>query len=321
MIEVVFGESAYGSLKVAQGYGKGKYQSGAVSVFMANTDGVNPSKEEIQEIKQQVEDCERKNWEMAVPLESGRGDAYCFDMALSVGDISDDGLGEQRSKVLKQMLSVGCVEDIDALIDEKMQNTANALTAILERYSTGEEVRIWYSDNPDEICGMYWFMAQFQTVKKQTAIYMVKLPEWEYGEENTIISRTGWGEIAPGEWGKYISLQEKVQPVFLSVCAMKWRKLRQENAPLRAILNGQLQSVSEEIYDSFILREIAVQENEFKMAVVIGNVMGKYQLGIGDVWIAGRIEKMIDNGELEVVSEAPEGGPIYRRILRKRGNV
>lgn len=321
MIEVVFGESAYGSLKVAQGYGKGKYQSGAVSVFMRNTDGVNSSKEEIQAIKQQVEDCERKNWEMTVPLESGREDAYCFDMALSVGDISDNGLGKQRSKVLKQMLSVGCAEDIDVLIDEKMQENANALTSILERYSTGEEVRIWYSDNPDEICGMHWLMAQFQTVKKETAIYLVKLPKWEYEKGNTIISRNGWGEIAPGEWGKYISLQEKIQPAFLSVCAMKWRQLQEENAPLRAILNGQLQSVSEEIYDSFILREIAVQENEFKMAVVIGNVMGKYQLGISDVWIAERIEKMIDNGELEVISEAPERGPSYRRKLRKRGNV
>ncbi len=321
MIEVVFGESAYGSLKVAQGYGKGKYQSGAVSVFMANTDGVNPSKEEIQTIKQQVEDCERKNWEMAMPIESGRGDAYCFDMALSVGDISDDGLGQQRRKVLKRMLSVGFVEDIDTRIDKKMQNTANALESIIERYSAGEEVRIWYSDNPDEICGMYWLMAQFQAIKNQTAIYLVKLPNWEYKEDNTIISRNGWGEIAPGEWGKYISLQEKVQPVFLSVCAMKWRKLQEENAPLRAILNGQLQSVSEEIYDSFILREIAVQENEFKMAVVIGNVIGKYQLGISDVWIANRMEKLIANGVLEVIREAPEEGPSYRRILRKRGNV
>ncbi len=31
MIEIVFGEGACGSLKVAQGYGKGKYLGGAVS--------------------------------------------------------------------------------------------------------------------------------------------------------------------------------------------------------------------------------------------------------------------------------------------------
>ena len=38
----------------------------------------------------------------------------------------------------------------------------------------------------------------------------------------------------------------------------------------RAMLNGKLQSVSEDIYDSFILREIAEQPEQFKMAIVIG---------------------------------------------------
>ena len=51
----------------------------------------------------------------------------------------------------------------------------------------------------------------------------------------------------------------------------------------RQMLNGKLQSVSEDIYDSFILREIAEQPEQFKMAIVIGNVLGKYQLGISDV--------------------------------------
>ena len=34
-------------------------------------------------------------------------------MALSVGDISDNGIGEQRKNVLKKMLSVWFVEDLD----------------------------------------------------------------------------------------------------------------------------------------------------------------------------------------------------------------
>ena len=53
---------------------------------------------------------------------------------------------------------------------------------------------------------------------------------------------------------------------------MKWNQLQNENAPLRAMLNGKLQSVSEDIYDSFILREIAEQPEQFKMAIVIGKV-------------------------------------------------
>ena len=200
MLEIVFGESACGSLKVAQGYVKGKYCGDAVSV-----------------------------------LESKRDDVYCFDIALSVGDISDDGMGEQRRKVLRWMLSVGYIKDIEHQVDEKMQNTAKALASVMERYGAGEEVRIWYSDQPDELCGMYWLMAQLHALKCKTTIYLVKLPNWEYGKENTVISRNGWGEIAPSEWGRYISLQEGVRPEFLSACALKWRQLQKENAHLRVI--------------------------------------------------------------------------------------
>ena len=245
-------------------------------------------------------------------------DVYCFDMALSVGDISDNGIGEQRKNVFKKMLSVCFVEDLDYQVEEKIQKIKTTLTSVIERYVAGEEIRIWYSYNPDELCGMYWLMKQLQPLNCQTTIYLVKLPTWEYGKENTMTSKIAWGEVSPGEWGNYITLQEKANPVFLSACAMKWNQLQNENAPLRAMLNGKLQSVSEDIYDSFILREIAEQPEQFKMAIVIGNVLGKYQLGISDVWISNRIDKMLEDGVLEIIQDAPKGETNYRRILRKR---
>ena len=160
-------------------------------------------------------------------------------------------------------------------------------------------------------------MKQFYPLNFQSTIYLVKLPVFEYGKENIMISKTSWGEVSPGEWGKYTTLQEKAQPVFISACATKWDQLQNENAPLRAMLNGKLQSISEDIYDSFILREIAAQPEQFKMATVIGNVLGKYQLGISDVWIANRIDKMIENDILDIVQDASKGETNYRRILRK----
>lgn len=105
------------------------------------------------------------------------------------------------------------------------------MSSVIERYVAGEEVRIWYSYNPDELCGMYWLMKQSRPLNCQTTIYLVKLPAWEYGKENTMTSKIAWGEVSPGEWGKYITLQEKAKPVFLSACAMKWNQLQNENAP------------------------------------------------------------------------------------------
>lgn len=48
MIEIVFGESACGSLKIAQTYGKGKYRGSAVSIFMRHEDGSVPSSDEMK---------------------------------------------------------------------------------------------------------------------------------------------------------------------------------------------------------------------------------------------------------------------------------
>ena len=317
MIEIVFGKNAYNSLIVAQSYGKGKYHGGAVSVFIRNTDGTEPTAEEIQAAQLQAEENARQEWENAIPLNGKREDIYCFDIALSVGDISDNGLGEQRKAVLRNMLFVCPVEDLEYQIEEIVQKANSALSSVKERYTNGAEIRIWYSYNPDELCGMNWLMSQLRPLNSPTAIYLVKLPIWEYGKENTAISRNSWGDIAPGEWGKYIYRQEEARPAFIAACAMKWRQLQEENAPLRVMLNGQLQSVSEDIYDSFIFREIAAQPEQFKMASVIGNVLGKYQLGIGDVWVSNRIDMMIEKGMLEVVQDAPKGELNYRRILRK----
>ncbi len=318
MIEIVFGDSAYGSLNVAQSYGKGKYHGGAVSVFLRKENGIEPTPEEIEAAQKQAEEKARQDWENAIPLGSSREDLYCFPIALSIGVISEKEIGTQRKSALELLFSIypaAMKAELD--IASILQKANDNLSAVMKRYAGGEAVRIWYSDSPDELCGMYWLAAQLYPLKSSAPVYLVKLPNWEYQSENTMISKNGWGEVAPGEWGKYIALQEEARPVLLSSFAAKWSQLQKENAPLRVALNGKLQSVSADIYDSFILREIAAQPDEFKMAVVIGNVLGKYQLGIGDAWVSIRIDKMIEKGILEIAEAAPEGDIKYRCILRK----
>ena len=63
MIEIVFGESACGSLKIAQTYGKGKYRGSAVSVFMRHEDGSVPSSDEMKEAQIQAQEQEHIAWE------------------------------------------------------------------------------------------------------------------------------------------------------------------------------------------------------------------------------------------------------------------
>ena len=59
------------------------------------------------------------------------------------------------------------------------------------------------------------------------------------------------------------------------------------------------------------------QPEEFSEAALIAQIMIRFRLGVPDVWIAHRVDEMIRTGRLAVVSQAPEGHPAYKRILRK----
>ena len=95
--------------------------------------------------------------------------------------------------------------------------------------------------------------------------------------------------------------------------ASRWRELQQENAPLRAVVNGQVRSVREDFYDEMIRRHIP--EGQTKIANIIGDVLGREKPGIGDVWLAERIRWMLSTGELRMVREDPER--FYRSVVER----
>ena len=99
MIEVVFGRSAYGSLKVASSY----YAQGKCCGRLGAQKSGGP-----------------------VVFDGQQTDIYCFSLALSIGDISDDGTGEQRRAVLRHLISVDPSVDLDEQVDESLQKTKEA---------------------------------------------------------------------------------------------------------------------------------------------------------------------------------------------------
>lgn len=318
MIEIVFSDSAGGSLKMAQHYGEGKYCSGAVGVIISHSDGSKPTKAEIKAAQREFEEKERRAWEKAVPLGGDSTDVFSFTLAWSVGSIADSSVGLERLTVLKRLFSTYPDDIGKPAVEELYQSAIKNLDAIRNRAENGETLRMWYSDHPDEICGLYWLMNMLKSWKQSSIkVVLVKLPEWEV-EEATITRHSGWGEVEPGKWHNCLDKQKAVPEALLHTLASRWAELQKENAPLRAVINGRLQSVPENFYDDFILREIVLEKNEFREANLIGRILGKYQLGIGDGWLALRIEEMIRAGKLGIVSSAPEDAPSYRRILKKK---
>lgn len=318
MIEIVFSESACGSLKVAQQYGEGKYQGGCLGIFVSHADGSKPTSEEVKTARREAKKKARLAWESAAPMGGKASDIYGFSLVLSVGDISENQPGIKRQQTLERLYSIYPNDMGRQAAEEILQRANEDLKTIRGRAAAGEALRIWYSNQPDEICGLYWFCGQAnQWNVPDGLISMIKLPEWETDEKGNILSKNSWGEAAPGEWHRYLALQKSVPPVFVQNRASHWQELQRENAPLRAKLNGQLVSAPETLYDDFILREIAAEDEEFQEARVIGRVLGKYHLGISDSWVALRIEGMIRSGKLEPVTVSAKDMPVYHRILKK----
>lgn len=221
-------------------------------------------------------------WEDVPPLGGRPMDVFAFDLGLSMGHISH----------LKP---------------------PNLLEDLRRRFAAGESLRVWYSDQPDERCGLYWLMAQLPNC--EGTISSIKLPDLEVGPR-LVLHRLGCAELAPEEWHRLLPLEQPISNPLRRHYADTWRALAEENAPLRAVVNGEVRSVPQDLYDGCILRELAAAGEEFHEAALIGNVLGKYRLRISDLWIHERIERLVQAGDLQALTKAEDGCP-YRRMLRK----
>lgn len=238
----------------------------------------------------------------------------CLPLGLSLGDIRTDVCGPERCAFLQDMILINDPE-YSHVAEEELDTSRKAMEQILRSAVSGEPVRLWYSDNPDEICGFYHILSLLHI---GSDIRAIKLPE--YTEEgDTLSCSCGWGNILPGKFADYLKYEEKISENAHRMYRTRWNSLVQENAPVRAVINGKVASAGEELYDFYILRELNAREEVFHEAFLIGDILGKYQPGITDWFIHRRIRHFEALGMLEAIDTAPDSEPGYRRYLRKKG--
>lgn len=305
MTEILFTESAAGSMQLEKSL-KNTIGS-STAVFLMTDDGREPTPDEIAEAEAQVEHERRKRAENAVPMEGSPRDVAWFPLNLSTGDISDP-FSDSRADFLQSL--VPCTDPNMADVGRTMLSSARqSLEKVL---SADGPIRIWTSLNPDELCG---FCHLLTFLPQSADIRVIRLPEYEVCGD-TLTTHTGWGEVLPERFGAYLPLEKPLSDIERRHYTALWRTLQRENGPLRAVVNGRLTTVGEDFYDTFILRELAIQPQEFHEARLIGEILGKYQLGISDSLVALRIEHFISRGILTPVTEATDG-LLYHRRLRK----
>ena len=143
MIDIVFSDSACGSLKMAQHYGKEQYQGGCMSIFISHDDGSKQTKEKVETARREAEKKERLTWESATPMGGKTSDIYGFNLMLSVGDISEDQPGIKRKLKLEHLYSVYPNDEGRQAAEEIVKRANENLKTIRERVAAGEFLRIW----------------------------------------------------------------------------------------------------------------------------------------------------------------------------------
>ena len=306
MIEILFTESAAGSMKMAKGIKN--IVGSSTAVLILGDDGSEPTTEELERKRVKVEEEYRKKRENAIPVEGTAQDVVCFPLNLSMGDISEP-FSDNRAKYLQSTVLIGGPNFAE--IGAELMATARRS---LERVqSAAEPVRIWTSRNPDEACGFCHILTMLPA---DADIRVVELPQMEV-LDGEIRAYTGWGEIGPYELGRFQELERPLMDDERRSYTALWRELQSENGPLRAVVAGKLCTVGADHYDWIIERELPRQPEEFHEGRLIGELLGKYPFGLTDSLLALRIEEFISRGKLIPISEPMEDRPIYHRFLRK----
>lgn len=293
MIEVMFGESEGGAMKMAKNYKKPDYHNGGWF-------GNKPSKEEFDKMFE------------GKAVGGNSSEVVCLPFMLDIGDINQPIDSEYRKNLILEMYTINGRDDLNTIkgLEESWEKYLMELERLKDHASKSEELRLWYSNAPYSLCG-FTYVCHLLT-QYNCKLSVIKLPPYMQLSDNEIQFYTSWNEMDAGKFYKFLPLENELSPCELRSFASDWTELKEEHSTLRAFVNGKLIGVPEDFYDHVIRKEIP--EGEFIMARLIGNVLGKHPLGIGDWWYAKRINTMIEQGELEVVEKQKD---LYRQVLRK----
>lgn len=321
MLEICFSNSLRGTLMCAKERRDGGRS--VVSVIACGENGTPMTEEEMEAYHQKVQAEHEKAQAEMIPLGGKSWQVFAFSFGLSRGDISEDFPDELRLNSQMELCgtsreNVNDIKDMAYHLVKQIKDGQMQWESLLTFLEQDEELRIWYNPrNPDDVCGLYWFLWLLKKSNLSPKLWRMALPEYFTEPNGNIVVCRGWPEIVPEKLGHYLYLQQEVSVVFSTMAYCAWEKLREENAALRAMVNGTICSVPEDFYDGIIRMELEKQPEQFKEPSFIADLLMKTCLGaMGDEFIHRRLMKLVNDGILSVVT-ASEDGSYRGQILRK----
>lgn len=296
MIELCFSESTYGSLRAAPRRLPPDVMVIGEGTVISRAEGI--SDEEYEKRCAEETEKHRQRVAAAIPFETTPLDIYYLDFNLSVGDITQpvelpDGPRERLFAEMRN--SQDYEEDSKSLrfIKQSWDKAIKSYEGFKERIQNDEAVRIWLDTTPNDLCGFLFAMELLSDVSSKVSV--IVLPKVEI-KEGSVIEHSSWGEIEPLDFYKYSKYERELPKELIQALAWKWSNLKKENAPLRVVINGNIVSVQEDFYDSFIRQ--AFPSDESTIIRMISDIIANQPLFLSDSFITNRIKKMLANGEL-----------------------
>lgn len=244
-------------------------------------------------------------------INGDREKVICLALMLDIGDIRKSIDSQYRRNLIYEMYTQDNYDNSPETLKElkKIGSIyANEQKRFMEYVSKGEQIRIWYSNAPYSICGFYYVCNLLKDASNE--IFAVKLPDYTKENEKTVIEYKRWGEVPLEKFDIFLKYEKKISKIEKKVFSNYWLELKNDNSPLRAVVNGQLIGVPEDFYDYLIYKSLS--KRAMKEIRLIGDILGQYRLGISDWWYASRIDKMIKDNKIKIVEDSDRK---YTRII------
>jgi len=150
----------------------------------------------------------------------------------------------------------------------------------------GEPLRVWWSEMPDDLSGFYWLCDQLKGKTNQLSQIKVPMTAPKMGETLGFREWATLGEIDTEEIPQYLPLAKDVSLADRRVYDYVWTGLLDENAPLRATVNGHLIGVGEDFYDGLLKTQL---NSDWSATRTVGEVLGQFPIGVPDWWYFYRL--------------------------------
>ncbi|MDO4740767.1 MAG: DUF3658 domain-containing protein [Eubacteriales bacterium] len=294
MLEVAFSESVAGALKFAAGRKKGQaIEQGAAAVFCDD-----PAEKERILAKLQ----EPKTWRGG-ELDCRAKDVVSLHLQLEYGDLS--ALETEPAVRLEALQSL--YAEFPGVPEELIQSAQSALESIL----SAQEMRLWIGEqDAGDIIAACWLCHILRG--RNVKMHAVYLPAIEQ-DGDAVVRHAGAGDFEPERLSLEAEKTHGLTPEMQRYMANRFCELKEENAPLRAMVNGAVLSVPEDLYDPAL--RACVPEGECKLGMIVGRALGSLR-AVGDDLLRVRVRRWIAEGVLEEVSPARDENP-YSAVVRR----